>query len=494
MYLPRSIYRYITGADNIYDLAGNCFGLLCEKVPNQAEFIAAYLSKNPEGADNPNLAELTCFFEKIMSAVETYRPSRYAEFIVDIQKQIRKIKLKSYGNLALNRLTVVFFLLAGIDAGARSWDSRNIFSSLGPLDHEHETGYRVYFNIHKTLHSEYVEHVGRDRQQASDFAAQFETFRFINTKEWKMGNDIPQVLFVPCDYLARYDGEKRLKVAAIPGANKKNFDFKNTGGSSLVVDYAGTKQEYVGNKVKKSMEKAIEEGCDIIIFPEYITSPEVYEIIQTQIRKFCGELPAKQRPWLIFCGTSWTKDNNNVMTILDSWGDEIGKYYKYSPFTKKKRGKYGYETYEALSEPGKYCDLIAVEGVGVFLPAVCRDVIDGKYTEEIARLLHPFFVVISAWSPSVETFKKRQKELANKFFTNSIFVNACSAVKPEKVEFGNAGIVYKKGTMADIKIEPIKRDDCDTACSDCACIFIAEYNFEYQKNGNTEISICKLRG
>ena len=116
------------------------------------------------------------------------------------------------------------------------------------------------------------------------------------------------------------------------------------------------------------------------------------------------------------------------MRILDVWADEIGKYYKNSPYTKKKRGKYGYEMYEALSDPGKYCDLIAVEGIGTFLPAICRDVIDGKYTEEIVRLLHPFCVVISAWSPSIMSFKIRLLELPEIFFTNSIFVIACSAV------------------------------------------------------------------
>lgn len=492
MILPQGISAYITEADNIYDLIGNCYGLLCESISNQAEFIAVYLSNNPEGRDNPNLGRMQRFFESVMYATQNYRPSRYAEFIENVQTQIRKIELETYEDSMFNTLTVIFFLLAGIDAGARSWESRKYFSSLGPLDRGNKTGYRVYFNVHQTLHSEYVDHVGRDRQHTSDFAEQFETFRFINTKEWKMGNDIPRVLFVPCDYLARHGGEKKLKIAAIPGSNERNFDFKNTMGTSLLVDYTRVSQEHIGNKVKISLEKAVEEGCDIVVFPEYITSPEVYRIIQSQIKKFCRKIPAEQRPWLIFCGTSWTEDSNNVMRVLDGWGEEIGEYYKYSPFTKKKPGEYGYKISEALSEPGKYCDLMAAEGVGIFLPAICRDVIDGKYTEEIVRLLHPFCVVIAAWSPSVNTFKERQKELANKFFTNSIFVNACSAVDKRRKEIGNAGIVYKRGTIPDVKTEPIKRDNCSVKCQECTCIYMVEYDFEYLKNGNNTINIRKM--
>ena len=492
MVLPKCINTYITEADNIYDLVGNCYGLLCEMVPNQADFIAVYLSKNIGGVCNPNLDELSRFFEEVMYAVQMYQPTEYVDFIAKVRKQIQKLDLKRYEDAKLNKLTVIFFLLAGIDAGARSWNPKKLFSRLGPLDRLNKTGYRVYFNERQTLHSEYVDNVGREMQHASDFSAQFETFRFIHTKEWQMGNDIPQVLLITCNHAVRYGGKKKLRIAVIPGLNQKNFEFENAKGSSLVVDYTSIIQENIESNVMRSLEKAVKTGCDIIVLPEYVTSPGVYEVIRSQIKKMCRQIPSDKRPWLIFCGTSWTEDNNNVMRILDAWGDEIGQYYKYSPFTKKRRGKYGYEMYEALSDPGKYCDLIAVEGIGTFLPAICRDVIDGKCTEEIVRLLHPFCVVISAWSPSVKSFKVRQEELANKFFANSIFVNACSAVGKRRVEIGNAGIVHKRGTVAGIRFEPIRRDKCSTNCKYSTCVYIAEYDFEYLNNGNTKISISKL--
>lgn len=40
-------------------------------------------------------------------------------------------------------------------------------------------------------------------------------------------------------------------------------------------------------------------------------------------------------PVLIFSGSGWTEDDNNVLKILDAYGDEIGSYYKYSAYIKK---------------------------------------------------------------------------------------------------------------------------------------------------------------
>lgn len=95
MVLPKCINTYITEADNIYDLVGNCYGLLCEMVPNQADFIAVYLSKNIGGVCNPNLDELSRFFEEVMYAVQMYQPTEYVDFIAKVRKQIQKLDLKS---------------------------------------------------------------------------------------------------------------------------------------------------------------------------------------------------------------------------------------------------------------------------------------------------------------------------------------------------------------------------------------------------------------
>lgn len=109
-------------------------------------------------------------------------------------------EMKSYLNEMMNELTVIYSLLSGIDAGARTWKISMLSSGTGPLDRVHKSGYRVYFSGRETLHSEYAEGVGRERMHASDFSAEFETFRFIYTKDWKMGENVPRIIYVPYDH------------------------------------------------------------------------------------------------------------------------------------------------------------------------------------------------------------------------------------------------------------------------------------------------------
>ncbi len=494
MVLSEKLRQYITEPDNIYDLVGNCYGLLCDKVSNPAAFINDYLSKGEACNSNPNYENLNQFSGEVMWKTQCFKASSYKEFILSIVIRIDKLmsEMKSYLDKEMNELTVIYFLLAGIDAGARTWEVYKLSSGTGPLDRVHKTGYRVYFSGHDTLHSEYVERVGRDRMHTSDFSAEFETFHFINTKDWKMGENVPRIIYIPYDYRLLQKQERKLKAAVIPGLNEKNFEFSKTKGSGVRVDYSGIDQSEVEKKVTVSLKKVLETDCDIIVLPEYLTSPEVYQVVRRELKEAYINKGLGSVPLLTFAGTMWTDDNNNVLRILDACGDEIGRYYKYSPYTKKRKHQYGYEQYEDLSDPGEYCDLVWVEGWGLLLPAICRDMIDGEYTEEISRLLLPVLVIISAWSPSVSTFVERQQELSNKYFVSSILANACSAVRKETKRIGNAGIVHKKNTIPDILVENMCRSDCVDTCSNHACAYIIEFDFTYNENSNTKIRINKL--
>lgn len=492
MVLSKDVDEYINEAHNIYDLVGNCFGMMCEKVKDQTAFIRDYVSEGERNSSNPNLPMLNRFFEKVMDAVISYRPSRYQEFAKRVRGWIQELELREYLKREENELTVIFFLLSGIDAGARLWEMKKLSSAAGPLDRDNKTGYRVYFTSNYTLHDDYIDHVGRDRMNCSDFASAFRTFRFINTKDWKLGENIPRIIYIPKN---RGEMDKRgtiLKVAAIPGMDECNFQFQPTYGSGCKVVYTLTEQETIKKKIQNSLRKALEARCDIIVFPEYVASPEVYGMIRDQVKNFSLNVSAENRPRLIFSGSTWTEDDNNVLNILDAWGDEIGKYYKYSAFTKRKKNGIGYEICESLANPGKYCDLVALEGMGLFLPALCRDVIDGKYTEEIVRALLPFFVVISAWSKSVKSFVPRQKELANKYFISSILVNGCSAVRKDRISIGNACIIHKNNTIAGASIEDICRDNCREECKNSECVYIAEYDFEFNDSKKTAVKVYKL--
>lgn len=178
------IQTYITEPDNIYDLVGNCFGLLCENIKDPSAFISDYMSEGE--IENPNLAFLKCFSEEIKNETVSFQPSHYDEYIWYIKNHLINLRLYEYLDSKLNELTVVYSILPGIDAEARGWDVHKFYSNRGPLDRINKTGYRVYYSSHDTLHFDYTENVGRDGKYANDFSSEFEIFRFINTRKWKV--------------------------------------------------------------------------------------------------------------------------------------------------------------------------------------------------------------------------------------------------------------------------------------------------------------------
>lgn len=488
------IDEYLKESNNIYDLIGNCFGVLCDNIDNHQLFISRYLDEGQGRIKNPNIRSLNEFSEKVMEIVREYRPSMYQVTLKKILAAIDELKLSDYLDDKENQLTVVYCVLTAIDAVAMEWESKWMTSKLGPLDRQGKTRYRVYFNTRKTINSDYISKICRERSGASDFFEQFESFRFIDSHKWKERIDVPQVKYLPQNRGKEnsYEHGRKIKISVIPVSCRKNFEFVPTIGSGLRVEYSNNAQDKVIKVILESLEKAINAESNIIVLPEYVVSSEVHEAIHKKLKEYAQRVSEKNKLIAVFEGTTWTEEDNNMMRILDSWGEEIGKYYKYSPFTEKRVEGYGFKQYEALRNPGKYCDLIAIEEIGLFLPAICRAAIDGEYTDEILKMLLPEFTIISAWSPSVASFETRERKFANEYFSSTVFANACSAVRIGSDKIGNGCIVSKEQTIAGASIENIYRDNCESTCGNGTCVYMLEYNFECEVGINTCISVYKL--
>ena len=486
--------EYILETDNIYDLIGNCFGLLCDNISNQQAFIGEYMSEGNGVTNNPNLEQLNNFSQEIVRIVSEYEPSGYFEIREQIIECIRQLEIEAYLDDLQNRLTVIYCILTAIDAQAIVWKTKWMQAKLGPLDTNGKTAYRVYFSPRETMHEKFVEGVARKRVSASDFFESFTCFRFIDERRWKEPNAVPQVKFVRTLQLNREmnQGMESLKVAVIPVSCEKHFEFEGTQGSGLRVKYITDVQEKIGNKICGCIELAIQQGANIIILPEYTVSSCILEKVRICLREMYRKTRGKEKLLLVFAGSTWTDDDNNVMRILDAFGNIIGEYYKYSPFTKEAKGKYSFSQYEALANPGRKCDVIGIEQVGMILPAICRDIIDGEYTEEVAKMLLPMFVAIAAWSPSVASFEPRLKELANKYFASTVLCNACSAVELKKEKIGVGSIVSKKKTIVGSEIVEMERSDCISTCKNRECVYFLEYNFDFEpKVKNTQLKCNK---
>ena len=134
MVLGYGFDTYLTEADNIYDLIGNCFGGLCENIDNQQEFTSKYLDQKL----NPNIGILNEFSENIMELMEDYNVSEYASVSQQILQLVQNIDLQSYLDPKKNQLTVLYCILAAIDSVAGNWESKWMASTLGPLDKQNK--------------------------------------------------------------------------------------------------------------------------------------------------------------------------------------------------------------------------------------------------------------------------------------------------------------------------------------------------------------------
>lgn len=487
MVLESKLREYLTDANNIYDLIGNCFGALCDHISNHQNFIGTYMDKTEGITYNPNIDMLDNFSDMIMEEVKKYKPWKYTEFQNKIVRAADEIELQSYKDAEYNQLTVIYSILTAIDAGVMSWSFKWRVRSLGPLDRQQKTSYRVYLNMRKNIHDDYVFGVGRERVMPSTFFDHFQSFRFIDINKWMENVSAPNVKYLSLpprhkNYFLRF---RRLKIAVIPVSCKKNFRDVNVIGSAFRMEYSEEDQKEVSIKICSALESAVREGSNIILLPEYTVSPYIYEKMKCCLNELYKQLKSEEKLLLVFAGSTWTDDDNNVMHILNAWGEPVGEYYKYSPYTKKKNEKRGFEVYEMLSSPGKICDVIAVEDIGLFLPSICRDMIDCEYTVELSKYLLPLFVVNVACSKSVAAFKDRQEELANKYFISTVLGNACSAVAKRAVRIGNGSIIHKSGTVSGSMIQYINRAVCYEEDGKCkGCYYILDYDFTFENEGN----------
>ena len=483
--------EYLVETKSIYDLIANCFGVLCSNIRNQEAFVGEYMSKGSGAINNPNLDRLKHFSQKIREIMKEYEASDYDKTKAQILEAIEGLEIENYLDEKKNHLTVIYCILVAIDSKAMEWSTRWMQPKLGPLDENGKTGYRVYFSPRDTLHEQFVDGVKRKRVGPSNFFECFTNFRFVKEKSWEKDIAVPQIQYVslPAYVKKEFKEVRKLKIAVIPCCRERHFDFVPTRGAGLKVEYLSEVQEKIGERICDHIEKSIDQGAHIIILPEYTTSPVISKMIKKCLRKMQFEKSESSKLLLVFAGTMWTEDDNNVMQILDVYGRVLGEYYKYSAFTKGKEEGYSFEQTESLSDPGKRCDLIGLEGIGVILPAVCRDVIDGVYTEEVAKMLLPVLVAIAAWSPSVASFEPRLEDYANKHFTSAVLCNACSSVNAKSRKIGAGSIVAKKGSIAKAELKSIDRTNCQLHCKSMTCVYFLEYDFSFEADvKNTQLT------
>lgn len=64
-----------------------------------------------------------------------------------------------------------------------------------------------------------------------------------------------------------------------------------------------------------------------------------------------------------------------------------------------------------LQNSGKEITLIQISGLGVFQTEICRNVSESEFSLKLAKVFDSQFLLISAWSPSINRGFKKQTDV-----------------------------------------------------------------------------------
>lgn len=494
MGIPDDIKKDTSNSKTLYDFMAWLFLFLTKLVPrNKFSNLALQVETNKVSICLKDY--FNRFIRENNNEAKIFLPQVYNEFmgLIEDVLQVNKVEAETHDDLLAG---LFFVLLQNIDSCFDNIDVSNLHQTYGPLNSQPNTCV-IYFRGNESHHKEKSKSFGRERIGPYTINDFIDNFIFIRKDDLPEGAGIPRII-----HLSRTQTEtlKGVTFACFPWGRTSNFRFIESE-RFITVDYQLEDKEITKKRITGFISKALTEiDPNIIIFPEYSISPYGLEVIKTTIKDINSTSRSNHLDFIV-AGSTWQKNgadiqenNNNIMTIIDKLGNEIGKYYKYSRYTKslEKRRKV-IERQEKLDDPGKEITLIHLDNLGIILPSICRDTYDGSFTKILAELFLPSYVLTIAYSPSVSSFVDPFKNLTNRHHINLIFCNYCESIKENadiSQKIGFAGSATLATTVVSFSERYFQRDsECVADCDNKTCFF--KVNFKWQENGGDKIAIRK---
>lgn len=481
-------------SENLYDLMAYFFLSITKLYTNNISNLILFVETNI------NAKSLSDSFNELLSndnSQSVLSPQVFGKFLDLIENASKENEVvEKSDNKLLPGLCLV--LLQNIDTWFSNKDLSYFNPTYGPLNTQLLDECCIYFRGNESHHKEKSESFEKDRIHSFTINNLFDNFIIIRKVELPSGCGIPKIAHISRTRTETLSG---VNCTCFPWGNNLNFAFIERD-RYITVDYQTEDKDYTKNRISGFISKAIiETDPNIIIFPEYSISPFGLEEIKDLVKKIRFQSQSFNLDFIV-AGSTWQKTgsgikekDNNVMTILDNHGNEIGTYFKYSPFIKKTEvnGLMSIERHEKLDDPGKEITLIHLDHIGIVLPSLCRDTYDGAITNTLAELFLPAYVLTTAYSHSLSSFKGRFQDLAQRFHINFIFCNYCESIEEngsEIQDIGFAGSAEKQKTVVSCSEECFQRDKlCFAQCKSKACYF--NVNFNWQEDSGDIIKLQK---
>jgi len=492
---------------DIFDAVALLYKELIENIQNhELEFLSIYMDpkivhdsdisgKKIHNPNLPKLDELATYVHHSIAGDEFNFDEKWLQII----EYAQKLTLIEYQNATMNRLTVHFTLLTSLDSiimGILLNKDSEVYPISGPLNRIENSQYAVYLKNQKSLISSEEEELNfRNKSIPETIQKNLNVFQILDKTSWKSSVPIIRKVSLSKNLIDRQKIDKNLRIAITPYSNNIYFNLKNDYGSSVYFEYSIENEDIWFNRTKNFIDRALDNHSNIIMLPEYSVSPYSLQKIQEYITNLRKEKDIRLKDLImIWAGTTWTKENNNVLNVISPKGDIIGRYFKYSSFTKKNSTNNHegyYDIVELLTDPGGECTIFDIDKIGRFLPSICRDTIDDQYTNLLTKNFSPNFILVPAWSPSISEFERHFMMYGTFNHITSILCNSCSAIKnqSDSIGFMMYPSMNKSKIMCTKTIFPGSLD-CRHPCEEDACMLMLTANYSNLDDGGEHIWNC----
>lgn len=485
----RMNWQYIK---NIYDLVAFCYDFLRTNIEDEGNFLATYIFENEQAKEkNKNLDKFHRFVNKMKKIFEDGATSYDINYIKNkIEKQIQMTKkqLVGKGENEEEQLMLAFFILKAIDKYI--YDNITINIEKAPLNNHYNKNCFVYLNICKSMIDEAAKELDfSDAICAVTIRNQLSHLNIVEKNDIPNAESMEAPKLVPL-YIADNDKkrktilqEKKIKIAVIPFGQNEMLKFPVVRGALFRVEYTEWHKANGKAWALNFLDKALEKKANIIIFPEFVCSEEIQIAIGERLNElYINDSNKISELFLVIAGSGWTQDNNNVARIYAYNGICLGKQYKYASFADLKSPKNSW--CEDLLNPGKETTIIEIPDMGRCLTGICRDISNRSYIKRLAEIFFPQFLLVPAWSPSINNGFKLQFEeiIGYNHKTSSVLCNCCEALisKTFREDYGLCVTPYKEETTIVGGIEKFTRSEvkCLKNCKNGGCLYMITLDYK----------------
>lgn len=195
------------------------------------------------------------------------------------------------------------------------------------------------------------------------------------------------------------------------------------------VEYAPAYDDRYEELLGAPLSKAIDAGCDCVVFPEMVVSPGHLNRMKDQLRA-TRDTKSLQ---LVVAGSVWDRRDEsgaggNRCYVLDRFGNVLGVTTKKNPYVNDNVEPH---QIEHLDSGVNETTLLDVEGLGRLMVAICKDLeSDTDYAFQMASAFRPDMLCVPAASGSVKgAFVGQADAIARRIHAICCVSNLCSMVK-----------------------------------------------------------------